>query len=45
MLCDFSTDPPDYLTATGQRLGAARGPAGTAAHLARILQVTSTDGR
>lgn len=26
VLCDFSTDPPDYLTAAGHRLGLARGP-------------------
>ena len=45
VLCDFSTDPPDYLTAAGQRLGAVRGPASAAADRARLLQGTGTGGR
>lgn len=37
VICDFSTDPPGYLTAGGHRLGAAGDPAAAALALARML--------
>jgi hypothetical protein len=42
VLCDFSTDPPGYLTAFGHRLGDAADPGAAAAAFARIFQVSST---
>lgn len=37
VLCDFSTDPPGYLTAGGHRLGTAGDPAAAALALAWLL--------
>lgn len=37
VLCDFSTDPPGYLTAFGHRLGHAGDPAAAGLMLTRLL--------
>jgi hypothetical protein len=44
VLCDFSLDPPGYLTAFGHRLGNAGDPGAAAAALARIFQAAATGG-
>jgi hypothetical protein len=44
VLCDFSIDPPGYLTTFGHRLGNAADPGAAAATLARLFQAASPDG-
>jgi len=43
VLCDFSIDPPGYLTAFGHRLGNAGDPGAAAAALARLFQAADTE--
>jgi hypothetical protein len=44
VLCDFSIDPPGYLTAFGHRLGNAGDPGAATATLAHLFQAADTQG-